>query len=93
MGKYCNVRCAPIGYTGGHFGQVILAAPSMFVAFRMNINFKCLGYTATNSVIVSFIVSPWPVWLSGLSGQPVNQKVTGLIPSQGKCLGCGPSSQ
>ena len=25
--------------------------------------------------------------------QPVNQKVTGLIPGQGTCLGCGPGSQ
>ena len=24
---------------------------------------------------------------------PVNRKVTGLIPSQGTCLGCGPDSQ
>ena len=25
--------------------------------------------------------------------QPVNQRVTGLIPSQGTCLGCGPGPQ
>ena len=24
--------------------------------------------------------------------RPVNQRVTGWIPSQGTCLGCGPSS-
>ena len=34
------------------------------------------------------------MWLSGLSAsQPVNQRVAGSIPSQGKCLGCGPGSQ
>ena len=25
--------------------------------------------------------------------RPVNQRVVGLIPSQGTCLGCGPGSQ
>ena len=25
--------------------------------------------------------------------QPANQKVTGLIPSQGTCLGCGPDPE
>ena len=31
----------------------------------------------------------WPVWLSWLEYHPVDQKVMGLIPSQGTCLGCG----
>ena len=26
-------------------------------------------------------------------GQPVNQRVTSSIPSQGTCVGCGPGSQ
>ena len=36
----------------------------------------------------------WPLALAGVAQwiehQPVNQRVTGSIPSQGTCLGCGP---
>ena len=31
----------------------------------------------------------WSVWLSGLGIPLAKQKVTGLIPDQGMCLGCG----
>ena len=36
--------------------------------------------------------APLLVWLSVLS-QPANQKVTGLIPGLGTCLGCRPGAQ
>ena len=29
----------------------------------------------------------------GIEFWPINQRVTGLIPSQGTCLGCGPGPQ
>ena len=35
----------------------------------------------------------WLVCLRGFERGPVNQRVTGLIPSQGTCLGCEPGPQ
>lgn len=36
------------------------------------------------------VVSPWPIWLSWLVEHcPVHQQVTGSIPGQGTCPGCG----
>ena len=34
-------------------------------------------------------IQHWPVWLSWLEHHPINRKVTGSIPSQGTCPGCG----
>ena len=39
-------------------------------------------------------VSPWLVWLSGLSaGLRTSRKVAGSIPGEGTCLGCRPGPQ
>ena len=35
---------------------------------------------------------PWLSVAQWIEHQPVNQKVTSLIPTQGTCLGCGPGS-
>ena len=40
------------------------------------------------------IMLPWLVWLAQwIEHQPINQRATGLILSQGTWLGCGPGPQ
>ena len=43
------------------------------------------------------VLNSFTVALAGVAQwiecQPANQKVAGLIPSQGTCLGCGPGAQ
>ena len=43
--------------------------------------------------ITKVVALPWLVWHSWLSIILVDQKVVGLIPSQGTCLGYGPPDQ
>ena len=60
-----------------------------------------LGHESTASflikLIVIFIIKTLQHALAGVAQwiehQPANQRVTGLIPSQGPCLGCWPGSQ
>ena len=65
----------------------------------LNTLFKCYSSKdVTPSAYKMFPNLPWLVWLSGLSmglklKGPENWKVSGSIPSQGTCLGCGPGPQ
>ena len=52
---------------------------------QSHLGFSTMEIKSTDSALAG--VAQW------VECQPVNQKATGLIPSQGTCLGCGPGPQ
>ena len=56
--------------------------------FEKRLGIYCKKPEQKTNKILKVKRQPWPVWLSWLEHHPVDQKVTGLIPSQGTYLGC-----